>query len=256
MSQMHGSGTTPPPLEAPRRGEGVAVWRQVADALAAEIDAGQLAPGSRLPPESELAQRFGVNRHTLRRALGVLARQGRVRAQQGSGTYVGSPPLVYPITPRTRFSDIVSQAGREAQGELLSVTHVEADDLQARDLGLAPGASLLRLEQLHRADGVPISWARTVFPLPRFAALAEAYRREGSLTRAFAACGVPDYLRLRTSLVARLANATEERHLDLGPGRPVLAIDSINVDAQGVPIQSTQAVFAADRVEILLPTSG
>jgi hypothetical protein len=36
----------------------------------------------------------------------------------------------------------------------------------------------------------------------------------------------------------------------------VLAIDSINVDAQGVPIQSTQAVFAADRVEILLPTSG
>jgi GntR family transcriptional repressor for pyruvate dehydrogenase complex len=56
-----------------------------ADALRRAILGGELVPGSRLPPERELATRFGVNRVTVRTALARLATEGLLRARQGSG---------------------------------------------------------------------------------------------------------------------------------------------------------------------------
>ena len=51
------------------RGKGVAVWRQIEQQIADDIARGVFAEGSRLPTEPALAERFGVNRHTLRRAM-------------------------------------------------------------------------------------------------------------------------------------------------------------------------------------------
>ena len=64
--------------------------------------AATLAAGAQLPAESALAARFGVNRHTVRRALGVLAEGGLVRTTQGRGSFVEQGPIAYPIGPRTR----------------------------------------------------------------------------------------------------------------------------------------------------------
>ena len=77
---------------------GVALWRQIADAIRLDIVGGKLANGDRLPTEAVLAERFSANRHTVRRALAVLAEQGVVVAEQGRGTFVRSiARLSYPI---------------------------------------------------------------------------------------------------------------------------------------------------------------
>ena len=116
------------------RGHGVSVWRQIADALEDEIASGRLRSGAQLPTEAALAERFGVNRHTVRRALAALARQGIVRATQGRGTFVEPKPLTYPIGPRTRFSEIVARAGQEAWGDLMSEREIRAHPSLARRL--------------------------------------------------------------------------------------------------------------------------
>src|SRR3546814_8669073 len=56
--------------------------------LADEIRTGQWGEGARLPTEAELAARFRVNRHTLRRAIGGLVDRGLVRVEQGRGIFV------------------------------------------------------------------------------------------------------------------------------------------------------------------------
>lgn len=234
------------------RGQGLAAWRQIADGLDADLAAGRLRPGQKLPTEAQLARRFGVNRHTVRRALAVLAARGLVRATQGRGTFVEARPLPYPIGPRTRFSEIVAQAGREAWGDLLAAAETVAGEETAAALGLRPGAPVIELTTLHTADGTPISLARTRLPLPRFAGLERIYAETGSLTRALAALGVADYVRLSTRITARTAGADEAARLDLAPGRALLVVDSVNVDAQGQRIQATRAHFAADRVELLV----
>ena len=91
---------------------GVTLWRRIADDLERAITAGEIAPGEKLPGETEIAARFAVNRHTVRRAIAELAGRGLVRAARGSGTFVEGGRLAYPISARTRFSEIVGTAGR------------------------------------------------------------------------------------------------------------------------------------------------
>jgi GntR family phosphonate transport system transcriptional regulator len=235
-----------------QRGQGLTAWRQIADALEGEIASGLLPAEVRMPTESQLATRFGVNRHTVRRALAELAAKGLVRAARGSGTFVESRPLAYRIDARTRFSQNVARAGREGEGELIGWTEALAEPAVAASLGLDATALVLGLETRHRADGVVLSTSRSWFPLPRFAGLAEHYRGSGSITQALAASGVPDYLRRSTRIAARAASREEAALLELAPGRAVLQTDSVNVDPDGVPIQATRAVFAADRVEFVV----
>jgi len=234
------------------RGEGLTAWRQIADALTADIAGGRYVPGQQMPTEAALAARFAVNRHTVRRALAALAEGGLVRASQGRGTFVEEAPLAYPIGPRTRFSEIVTGAGREAWGDLLASATVPAGPKQAAALAIEPGAPILELLTIHRADDAPISTAQTWLPLPRFSGFAAAYAERGSITRAFAACGVHDYTRLSTRIRARPADAQEAERLDIAPGRVVMVVSSVNIDSSGVPIQANRTLFAADRVELVI----
>ena len=243
------SAISPRPPSGPN---GVAAWRRIVDSIEADIGAERFAPGSQLPTEAALSERFGVNRHTLRRALAVLASRGLVRATQGRGTFVEARPLAYPIGSRTRFSEAVSRAGREAWGDLIFSAERKADASVASALDIAPGAPVLEMLTLHKADGTPISMARTSVPLPRFGGLDMTYRGTGSLTRAYAMHGVSDFTRLSTRITARITEADEARWLDLVPGRVVLVIDSVNIDPEGKPIQVATAHFVADRVELTI----
>lgn len=237
-----------------QRGGGLAAWRQIADAVSADIASGRLAPGARLPAESELAGQFGVNRHTVRRALAALASEGLVRATQGRGTFVEAQPVPYPVSRRTRFSAALARVGKEASGALLSASVARASAAIAKALGVAEAAPVLRLVTLSRADDTPLSLAYTHLPLPRFAGLEADYAASGSMTKAYAAFGVADYTRASTRIGARTAQPEEATLLELAPGRALLVVDSVNVDVAGAAIQVTRALFAADRVEFEIET--
>lgn len=234
------------------RGEGVAAWRQIADGIEADIARLKFGPGEQLPTEAVLAARFGVNRHTVRRAIASLAERGLLKATQGRGTFVENWPLSYPIGPRTRFSENVSRGRHQPGGELLRAEEIAATPAIARALAIAEGAPVAAVSTRRFADGTPVSCGMLHLPLPRFSGFADAYRVHNAVTPALAACGVEDYHRLETRIAARPATAEEATLLNLAPGRVVLAATSINVDADGLPIEFGQTVFAADRVELVV----
>ncbi len=78
----------------------------------------------------------------------------------------------------------------------------------------------------------------------------QVYGATGSITAALAACGVPDYRRATTRIGASVADAVDAKRLEIAEGRPVLVIDSVNVDPEGVPIQWARSHFCADRVRL------
>jgi GntR family phosphonate transport system transcriptional regulator len=231
---------------------GVTLWRRIADDLERAIAAGEIALGEKLPGETEIAARFAVNRHTVRRAIAELAGRGMVRAARGSGTFVEGGRLAYPISRRTRFSEIVGSAGREAGGRLVASRVEPADRAIARRLKVAKGTPVVRLDVIRSASGVPLCLGTNWLPAARVPDAAKIYETTRSITRMLAAVGIRDYRRHSTRVTAAVADAIEAARLDLSPGRPLLVVESVDVTPDGKPIATATGRFAADRVELMV----
>lgn len=240
-----------PGRDGERRSAGIALWRQIAEDIELDIETGRLTPGMQLPTEAALAERYGVNRHTLRRAISELTQKGLVEATPGRGTFVRSARLAYPVGQSTRFSENIAGSGREPGGRLLSYARITVPEGIREELQVEAGTDVIELEHLRVANDVPICFATTWFPCERFAGIGEAYAETGTITDSLAKFGVREYRRLRTSITCRAANSQERELLALERGAIVLVNDSVNVDVDGVPVQASHTRFAAERVQLV-----
>lgn len=64
------------------------LYEQIVEQIERSINEGQLQSGEQLPPERELAQRFGVSRTAVREAMKALSEKGLIESQHGRGTFV------------------------------------------------------------------------------------------------------------------------------------------------------------------------
>ena len=235
------------------RRSGVSLWRQIADQILHSIAAGDFAENAALPPEVALAERYGVNRHTVRSAISALVQDGVLRAEQGRGTFVLSRKrLSYPIGARTRFSTGLQGQTSERHIVLLASSVEPASPRVAEGLGLTRGTEVIRLETRGEADGRAVSRAAAWFEARRFAGIDAAMAETGSITASLARFGIDDYLRQSTMLSARHADAADLADLDLQPGAIVLVTVAVNVTPDGQPIQFSESRFPAERVELRL----
>ena len=229
-----------------------AIWKIIAATLRREIAGGAYGPGSRLPTEALLAARFGVNRHTVRRALADLATAGEVRARRGAGVFVTQVPTDYPISLRTRFHQNVLASGRTPSRQMLRLETRVALAAEAEALGLTAGDQVHLVEGVSLVDGQPIAVFRSCFPAVRFAGLPGVMGRLTSVTAALRELGVPDYTRAQTRITASAADPVLALHLNLPPGAPVLQSTAVNVDPQGIPVEYGVTCFAGERVTLTI----
>ena len=226
------------------------LWDSIATSLRDEIAAGRFRTGDKLPTEAELAQRFGVNRHTVRKALGALAETGLVHARQGAGVFVAARPTEYRLGRRVRFHQNLLAEGQAPDKTMLSRLTRGADSREAEALGLPKSAPVHVYEGLSLADRVPIAIFRSVFPAERFPDILDDLEETRSVTAALARAGVADYTRASTRLTAKIATPTQARHLALAAGAPILRAVAVNIDSDGRPVEYGHTWFAGDRVSL------
>ena len=241
MESREESMTDPAPL-----------WRQIRDALAEEIAGGRYAPGAKLPSEAALALRFGVNRHTVRRALGALAEAEAVHTRRGAGAFVTARPIGYRLGPRTRLTQNLAEAGLTGRREILRLETLPCDAAEAAALGLAPGDPAHVYEGVAVVEDAPFACSHGVFPAAALPSFPAALRETGSITAALAADGVRDYRRRSTRLSAERAPALVARRLHLRDGAPVLRATALDVTPDGAPVSFVRTWFPADRVELVV----
>jgi GntR family transcriptional regulator, phosphonate transport system regulatory protein len=239
------------------RNSGVSAWRQIADQISRSITSGEFDETGMVPPEMVLAEKFGVNRHTVRSAIASLAEEGLLKRVQGRGTLIEKRErLVFPISRRTRFSEGLGKQAAEMSTQLIASEEIEATEEIAGALRLPHGAVIVRLQTIGSADSQPVSLATSHFDKARFPDMAPLVASHRSVTKAFAAQGVADYVRVSTEVSARTATAREASYLKLPPGGVVLVAQSINADLDGRLIQYSRTVFAADKISLKLDTAG
>lgn len=104
-------------------------WR-IVDKVESLINQGEFSPGSRLPPERELAEMFDVSRPTIREAIIALEVRGKVEVKTGSGVYVIETPEP-PIKSKDISAFELTQARALIEGEIaaLAAQSITDDEL-------------------------------------------------------------------------------------------------------------------------------
>lgn len=228
------------------------IWRAIADALRNDLAEGRYAPGEKLPTEAALAERFGVNRHTVRHGMSALVEEGLIRTRRGAGAFVAATPTDYPIGQRVRFHENLIAAGRRPEKRVLQIEERSATIGEAKALHIVPGEAICAYHGISLADGQPIAIFESLFPVGRLAGIANALTETSSVTEALRRVGVVDYTRTTTRLTAVRAETTKALHLQVSEGDPILKSTSVNVDNSNLPVEFGRTWFAGDRVTLTL----
>ena len=123
------------------------------DHFAAMIEAGTLAPGTKLPPERTLAETFSITRVTVRQALARLEAEGLIFREERRGWFVSPPRVRYDPTANTSFTESITEQGRVAGTTVLSKQQVAASQWESSHLGCAVGDPVFAISRLRTVDG-------------------------------------------------------------------------------------------------------
>ncbi|MEM9008848.1 MAG: phosphonate metabolism transcriptional regulator PhnF [Cyanobacteria bacterium P01_F01_bin.86] len=234
------------------RQEALPVYLQIASELRSNIQDAIFEIGDRLPTETELSDRFGVNRHTLRRAMEVLRQEGIVEVERGRGTFVVATPIAVPIGKRVRFNEALKAQSLNPQRQVLQIVEIKADAKLSECLEIEVAEPVVVFERLSLADEIPICIASSYFPSLRFPELVthcETYRSISTMLQNEYGC---DHIRRQTRLSARVARPRDARLLRMPATRPILLSESINMDQQGAVIEYGVTRFRGDRMELVI----
>lgn len=235
-------------LVALNRQGGETVYSQISRLLEDEIRT-LFKPGDCLPSESELADRFAVNRHTIRRAIEELITTGLVERRHGKGTFVLDGPIDYSLGQATNFTEALESSGKAASSRLLRKLLIPARGGVAQRLGLEEDATVIWFETLRMADGHPVCLISHFLPAHLFPGLFNEYHG-GALHPLLRQMGIQ--IRRQESLVsAILPKGDDASLLGMPINQPVLRVKSVNTNiADGMPIEYALTRFRADRIQL------
>jgi GntR family transcriptional regulator len=229
------------------------VYAQVANAVRTDIKAGRWPPGTRLPSERELSERFGVSGTTVKTALAHLRAEGLIISQQGRPSEVAEHvPLVrtdVDVSAADGWYTMLERAGRRP-ATVTTVDRGPAPGEAADALGIPAGSEVIIRARLMRAEGeAPVCLATSYFPpwvVEQAPELADP-----------AAHGMPTWLRRAFGetysedlIDARAATGEEAGQLEVEPGTPVMVTKGLTRDQQERTLHFIDVVTPGGRMPV------
>ncbi len=218
------------------------------------IRSGEVPAGERLPSETELSERYGVSRVTVRSAIRSLQDARVINSRQGLGTVV-LPQADMVFSGLDRLSSIdtfAREAGATVNTEDVEVYESSAEDDVAVRLRIAPGSSVVVVRRGKTYLGVRIGWI-VDYLLPDLIPLDTIVREfHGSLLDVLL-----EHPELRVAyadceLVPVLVDGELARKLRVEEGRPALYMDEVTCRDDGLPLAWARVWLLPDHLRFVL----
>jgi DNA-binding GntR family transcriptional regulator len=230
------------------RSSPVPLYFQVSRQIEAAIERGDLEPGDRLENEIRLADRWGLSRPTMRRAIEELVDKGLLVRRRGIGTQVVHGRVKRKAELTSLFDDL-SRSGQKPSTELLVHEREPAGESVAELLGVPAGTEVVRLERLRRSGGEPLAVMRNWLPVDVAGGFSTEQLTSRGLYELIRGTGV--HLRVASQRIgARGASLAEAKLLGLRKGAPVLTMERTTYDGSGRAVELGSHAYVAETYSI------
>jgi GntR family transcriptional regulator len=230
----------------------IPLHHQVLRDLTAALDAGEWRPGDRVPPERELAERYGCSLITVRHALGELVRQGRIERTRGRGTFVLAPRLDRDIAGTMSFAEEMRRRGLDPGTRVVTSRIEPAGESVASVLGIAETAPVVHLERVRLGGDEPLLLEQVRLPAERFPGLLAFDFEHRSLYDILADRYGVRVVRARETVEPVVLARREALLLHLSPRSLALQIDGVAYAADGSAVEVARSFVRGDRTRYYL----
>ncbi|KNX37826.1 GntR family transcriptional regulator [Luteipulveratus halotolerans] len=228
------------------RGSPVPLYHQLAEQLRDAVTSGRLQPGDPFENEMAMAQRLGLSRPTVRRAIQDLVAQGLLLRRRGLGTTVANRQI-HRRAELTSLYDDLQRGGEVPSTTVLDLRSVP-DETAALALGVPVDVDLTRITRVRTVGEQPFALMRNWLPPALGAVTRDQLERDG-LYALLRERGVRPVVAHQT-IGARRPTAAERRRLGLRPSEPVLTMTRAAFDAAGNPVEYGDHIYRADSYTI------
>jgi GntR family transcriptional regulator len=229
----------------------------VRDELAGRITSGAIPPGSRLPPEPQLAEDLGVSRATLREALRSLEEDGFVTRRRGAGTFVTHRPrLRNNLDVNFGVTEAIRASGMRPGTIDAKVGITPASPHEAFALNISQGEPVVTVERVRTADERRVVFSRDI--------VAQALVGEDMLSR-LGDGSVYDLLESAARVAIQhgvvtmepiAADRTLARKLKIPAGSLLLYLRQVDYDRSGDPVLLSYEYHLGDAFEFSVVRRG
>jgi DNA-binding GntR family transcriptional regulator len=235
------------------RSSPVPLYFQVAQHLEHMIESGELPMGTRLENETDLADRLGLSRPTMRRAIEYLVGRGLLVRKRGIGTQVMHTKITREVELTSLYDDL-AKTGRTPSTKVVSFRTETADEALAATLGIAAGTPVYVFERLRYAGAEPLALMRNHVPGHLLRLTATDLEAQG-LYNLFRANGMTMRI-ARQAIGARATTPAEARALGEKRGAPLLTMERSAYDEQGRAVEHGHHLYRASRYSFDLTLTG
>jgi len=224
------------------------LYKKLYDDILQNIKAKKFIDTNRLPSENELSKEYGINRHTVRHALGLLKEDGYIYTKKGVGNFVSTIEIPYSITGKSSYSSKILDLGYTPKTQLLSANIIEADKSIAENLNLPIGFSVIELKLLRFANGLPIQISYSYFDSFSYREILKNLEHKPfSLYGILKHC-YPDLkiTKVATNFSSLLSSSEHRKLLGISKNSPILVAKTISKDQNGFLVEYGVSYFRGD----------
>ena len=224
-------------------------YLQISTWLRELIHMGRYETGEQLPSENELAQMCGVNRNTLRQALGELTAEGMLKKVKGLGTFVTateSVALKHKLNRISSFGQELHQAGIKESTRLLKKGYETPPEHVTQSLSLNPSSRVIAIRRLRTGDDLPLIYEETYLPVDFFDGILEM-DLTGSMYEIFTRTFGVTLARCEQTIKAVNLDKKIAPLLELSAGDAAIYMESVTYNDRNMPVEVLCCYFRGDK---------
>lgn len=223
------------------------LYVQIAESLLDRIEAGELSPGDRIPPERELSEALAVNRMTVRRALNMLEGQGLIIRRQGDGTYISEPKIERQASQLFPFTRGMQLRGYKPGAKLITFEKRPGEASVVEKLQLRISEPVYYVHRLRLINQEAMMLEEFIIPVYRFLDFERFDLTKRSLYEILETEYGVTISHARQSLEPVIATQYEADLLEIEVGAPLMLERRLAFDQHEKPVELSKDLYRGDR---------